>query len=77
MPANFVDFKEVDKSEGTVKDKDILCSAEAPFCWPERLRTKTLEISRGITFGGRSFHQPSIRPEPRPLFFYANIPPQP
>ncbi|MGD0793654.1 MAG: hypothetical protein ABR920_17975, partial [Terriglobales bacterium] len=37
----------LDKSEGSVKDKLILCSAEAPFFSPERLRTKALEISRG------------------------------
>ena len=33
---------------------------------PERLRTKALEISRESPTGGRSFHQPSIRPEHRP-----------
>jgi len=36
----------LDKREGSVKDKDILCRAEAPLALPERLRTKTLEISR-------------------------------
>jgi hypothetical protein len=36
----------LDKSEGSVKGKDILCSAWAPLGLPERLRTKTLEISR-------------------------------
>ena len=36
----------LDKSEGGVKDKDILCSAVAPLFSPEGLRTKTLEISR-------------------------------
>jgi len=36
----------LDKSEGAVKDKNILGSAEAPLALPERLRTKTLEISR-------------------------------
>jgi hypothetical protein len=36
----------LDKSEGSVKSKVILCSAEAPLLSPERLRTKTLEISR-------------------------------
>jgi len=36
----------LDKSEGAVKDKDILCSAAAPLALPERLRTKALEISR-------------------------------
>jgi hypothetical protein len=36
----------IDKSEGAVKDKNILGSAEAPLGLPERLRTKTLEISR-------------------------------
>jgi hypothetical protein len=56
----------LDKSEGGVKDKVILCHAEAPLAVPERLRTKTLEISRESFSGGRSFHQPSIRPEPRP-----------
>jgi hypothetical protein len=36
----------LDKREGSVKDKDILCRAEAPLFSPERLRTKALEISR-------------------------------
>jgi hypothetical protein len=36
----------LDKREGSVKDKDILGSAEAPLALPERLRTKALEISR-------------------------------
>jgi hypothetical protein len=36
----------LDKSEGAVKDKDILYSAAAPLLLPERLRTKALEISR-------------------------------
>jgi hypothetical protein len=41
-------FRQValDKSEGAVKDKNILCHAEAPLALPERLRTKALEISR-------------------------------
>jgi hypothetical protein len=45
----------LDKSEGSVKDIVILGSAAAPLALPERLRTKTLEISRGIIPGGRSF----------------------
>jgi len=57
----------LDKSEGTVKGKDILGSVEALHTLPERLRTKTLEISRGITLRwNRSFHQPSIRPRLQP-----------
>jgi hypothetical protein len=36
----------LDKSEGGVKDKNILSVFLAPFFLPERLRTKTLEISR-------------------------------
>jgi hypothetical protein len=36
----------LDKSEGGVKDKNILSVFLAPFLLPERLRTKTLEISR-------------------------------
>jgi hypothetical protein len=36
----------LDKREGSVKGKNILGSAEAPLALPERLRTKTLEISR-------------------------------
>jgi hypothetical protein len=40
----------LDKSEGTVKDIVVLGSAKAPLFLPERLRTKTLEISRGIIF---------------------------
>jgi len=36
----------LDKSEGSVKDKDILGGALAPLSSPQRLRTKTLEISR-------------------------------
>jgi len=36
----------LDKSEGSVKGKNILGSAEAPLASPERLRTKPLEISR-------------------------------
>jgi len=36
----------LDKSEGSVKDKNLLGSAGAPRWLPERLRTKTLEISR-------------------------------
>ena len=36
----------LDKSEGAVKDKNILGSAVAPLALPERLRTKALEISR-------------------------------
>jgi len=40
----------LDKSEGSVKGKNILGSAEAPLALPERLRTKALEISRGITY---------------------------
>ena len=36
----------LDKSEGAVKDKNIPGSAGAPLFSPERLRTKTLEISR-------------------------------
>src|ERR1700733_9066424 len=36
----------LDKSEGGVKDKSILSVFLAPFFLPERLRTKTLEISR-------------------------------
>jgi hypothetical protein len=36
----------LDKSEGNVKGKLLLCSAEAPLFSPERLRTKALEISR-------------------------------
>ncbi len=35
----------LDKSEGVVKDKDLLCSAEHRV-FRQRLRTKTLEISR-------------------------------
>jgi len=35
----------LDKSEGVVKDKDLLCSAEHRV-FARRLRTKTLEISR-------------------------------
>ena len=40
----------LDKSEGSVKGIIVLGSAEAPLALPERLRTKTLEISRGIIF---------------------------
>jgi len=36
----------LDKSEGGVKDKNILSVFLAPLVLPERLRTKTLEISR-------------------------------
>jgi len=36
----------LNKSEGAVKDKNILGSAVAPLALPERLRTKALEISR-------------------------------
>ena len=36
----------LDKREGSVKDKLVLCRAEAPLFSPERLRTKALEISR-------------------------------
>ncbi len=36
----------LDKSEGTVKAIVVLGSAGAPLRLPERLRTKTLEISR-------------------------------
>jgi hypothetical protein len=36
----------LDKSEGSVKDKNIPCSTEHRFALPERLRTKALEISR-------------------------------
>ncbi|MFZ0817173.1 MAG: hypothetical protein WAM78_16755 [Candidatus Sulfotelmatobacter sp.] len=36
----------LDKSEGGVKDKNILSVFLAPLALPERLRTKTLEISR-------------------------------
>ena len=42
----------LDKNEGSVKDKSILGSAEAPLFSPERLRTKTLEISRQSLYGG-------------------------
>jgi hypothetical protein len=35
-----------DKSEGGVKDKLLLSVFFPPFVLPERLRTKTLEISR-------------------------------
>ena len=35
----------IDKSEGVVKDEDLLCSAEHRV-FRQRLRTKTLEISR-------------------------------
>jgi len=56
----------LDKSEGTVKDIVILGGAQAPLALPERLRAKTLEISRQslavVIFCERSFHQPSIRP---------------
>jgi len=57
----------LDKSEVAVKSKVVLGGAQAPPGLPERLRTKTLEISRWIThrwwiFYRRSFHQPSIRP---------------
>src|SRR5208337_2888865 len=38
----------LDKREGSVKGVIVLCSAEAPVFLPERLRTKALEISRGI-----------------------------
>src|SRR5262244_2127890 len=36
----------LDKSESVVKNTPILCVASAPQFLPERLRTKTLEISR-------------------------------
>jgi hypothetical protein len=36
----------LDKSEGAVKGVEILGGAQAPPGLPERLRTKTLEISR-------------------------------
>jgi hypothetical protein len=36
----------LDKSEGSVKGKDLLSSVGAPLALPERLRTKALEISR-------------------------------
>jgi hypothetical protein len=36
----------LDKSEGGVKDKSVLSVFFPPFVSPERLRTKTLEISR-------------------------------
>jgi hypothetical protein len=36
----------LDKSEGAVKDKLLLSVFFAPLFSPERLRTKTLEISR-------------------------------
>ena len=39
----------LDKSEVSVKGVVLLGSAPAPLASPERLRTKTLEISRGIT----------------------------
>jgi hypothetical protein len=46
--ANFVTIARVrlDKSEGSVNDIVIPGSAGAPLALPERLRTKTLEISR-------------------------------
>jgi hypothetical protein len=36
----------LDKREGSVKDKLVPCSAEAPLFRQRGLRTKTLEISR-------------------------------
>jgi hypothetical protein len=39
----------LDKSEGSVKDKDFLRGAMSTAFLPEGLRTKTLEISREIT----------------------------
>jgi hypothetical protein len=36
----------LDKSEGSVKGIVVLGGAKAPLALPERLRTKTLEISR-------------------------------
>ena len=56
----------LDKSEGSVKGIVIRGSAMSTATLPERLRTKTLEISRSITLRWNSFHQPSIRPKPRP-----------
>jgi len=53
----------LDKSEGVVKDKDLLAVGWAPLLSPERLRTKTLEISRvNHAAVELRFHQPSIRP---------------
>jgi hypothetical protein len=36
----------LDKSEGVVKGVVVLGGAQAPLASPEKLRTKTLEISR-------------------------------
>jgi len=38
----------LDKNEGSVKGIVVLGGARAPLVLPERLRTKALEISRGI-----------------------------
>jgi hypothetical protein len=47
----------LDKSEGGVKGKLLLSVFFAPLFCQRGWRTKTLEISRGITFGGdRSTH---------------------
>jgi hypothetical protein len=51
-PGRFLDVDQgnlwvrLDKSEGAVKDKEILRQCRAPLALPERLRTKALEISR-------------------------------
>jgi len=56
------------KRQGGVKDKTTLGSAEAPLVgqrgWGPRLWKSHAESPTG----GSSFHQPSIRPEPRPWF---------
>jgi hypothetical protein len=53
----------LDKSEGGVKGKRILGGAGAPLALPERLRTKTLEISRGI-ISRRNIVPPNIDSAP-------------
>jgi hypothetical protein len=45
-PLSNTNWVPLDKNEGGVKGIVVLGSAEAPPFSPERLRTKTLEISR-------------------------------
>ena len=56
----------VDKREGSVKDKLVLCSAGAPLALPEKVEDQGSGNLTQSPAGGRSFHQPSIRPVHRP-----------
>jgi len=56
----------LDKSEGAVKDKDILGSAEHRFAREvEDQGSGNLTLNH-FSGGTKSFHHPSIRPKHRP-----------